>query len=769
MDIDDAGRAIEPGSREYLMGVLAARMVWSMRENRPATIHLDPFYVQWAPGGPGLQVEVVADTYLPQDRRIGRFGARRLAELGFIKPGEEYPNWTMWLEHEVHAMQVAEALAVAVLDVLRVPLDVAVEHAGSVPEGEPVRHRSVEGIPLVPVLRRLSQSENADDLDPPDSPAVEDPAGDALLDLAATAQLVEAMGRAVRLAIREGDLDLALRAAQGVAALGAAQRDALPPGRRGEPAADLPPGTVTARLDAEAYFSVVRLVGEAFGWVGTRQGGWWLDDDGGDATALGWAGGYLTLPPPALLPEPDGQRAVHLYGMPWVRLDQRALHVHLTLASTDRQLQAWDWQTTTTGYEAVAESGFVAGHEVGHRARLVRVGLPQGAKSGPVFRFPLCTVCHRDALDALDGLDPVRRTVHVYESPPRVGDGMREVVATIRPRLDETVVEGIDDVVEQVRNPDPDSSQAFIRRDLVAVIDPGRPHLFTGVEQGDPYRCAACTRDYAHAIHTGLVLEHLAGQHPVEFRHVLDRRAVAVDPATELDLFVNWRLQEDPSEDVGAAPAFTALRRAAADPTASPDLLCRVAEEPLGEGTRLQLANNPNLPTAALRRLARDRSREVREAALRVWRDRLEREVPQAEPSKPWRLFHVWDMPSGRLAARVLLQAPDDPERLPEVEIIPERNPVGRVFLYGLGQDDAPTNDETASWERQRRRRNDQAAKRLHQVRKEVARRDNLRSLSAEALALEIAVPTIHRFVEDPTSFDGDRWMLDWCEANRER
>lgn len=122
-----------PGGRKYLTVVLASHLAHALRDRLTRTLGLDPYYVQWSPGGPGLQVEVVSDRYLAPGDQITAFGEARMRELGFAEPSSDDPNWTMWLADEYQAMTVAEPLVTALLDIYRLPMPEVIVAVGPLP------------------------------------------------------------------------------------------------------------------------------------------------------------------------------------------------------------------------------------------------------------------------------------------------------------------------------------------------------------------------------------------------------------------------------------------------------------------------------------------------------------------------------------------------------------------------------------------------------------------------------------------------------------
>ena len=136
MDTDppmDTAEAILPGSRKFLEATLAANLSYDLRERRTRVITLGPYYLQWATGGPGLQIEMVSDQFLEPTHQITSFGAARMRELGFAQPTDDDPNWTLWLAEDWESMVPAHALVTAILDVYRIRPEVAVTSIGPLP------------------------------------------------------------------------------------------------------------------------------------------------------------------------------------------------------------------------------------------------------------------------------------------------------------------------------------------------------------------------------------------------------------------------------------------------------------------------------------------------------------------------------------------------------------------------------------------------------------------------------------------------------------
>lgn len=158
--------AIEPGSRLYVTAFLAAHLSICLKRHRTDSLTFGRRYVQWAPGGPGLQVEAVSDRFLEPDQQITAFGAARMRELGFQVPTDDDPNWTIWLDSELHAMEVAEPIVTALVEVYRVPLEDVAEAVGAFPQPPPARPLESEesaGEPIWGLDRDASDLVEADE------------------------------------------------------------------------------------------------------------------------------------------------------------------------------------------------------------------------------------------------------------------------------------------------------------------------------------------------------------------------------------------------------------------------------------------------------------------------------------------------------------------------------------------------------------------------------------------------------------------------------
>lgn len=133
-DVADEPADLRPGSRLYVTAFLAAHLSICLKRRRIDSLAFGRYYIQWAPGGPGLQVEAVSDRYLEPEEQITAFGAARMRELGFATPTDDDPNWTMWLDSEVNAMSVAEPIVTALVEVYRVPLEDVAAAVGAFPQ-----------------------------------------------------------------------------------------------------------------------------------------------------------------------------------------------------------------------------------------------------------------------------------------------------------------------------------------------------------------------------------------------------------------------------------------------------------------------------------------------------------------------------------------------------------------------------------------------------------------------------------------------------------
>lgn len=81
-------------------------------------------YVQAAQDEADLVVEAVADRYLPSDSAIGASGSRRLHDLGWDEPEDEYENWAheiAWPATTSEYQQAATMMVAALRDVYGVP------------------------------------------------------------------------------------------------------------------------------------------------------------------------------------------------------------------------------------------------------------------------------------------------------------------------------------------------------------------------------------------------------------------------------------------------------------------------------------------------------------------------------------------------------------------------------------------------------------------------------------------------------------------------
>lgn len=225
------------------------------------------------------------------------------------------------------------------------------------------------------------------------------------MDLGTVCDLLAAFGRIVSIAVAAGDGDLAQSAASGITGMAEAAKRAIPPGDRWIPVEALPTDHVVVNLDQESYFASLRTLGLGHELAQTADG----DASQDEAHLLGMAGAYPTLPPPALLPEPDGLEAVHRFGLPHVELSASKRTLRLALRSTyvDRVIGQGRLNLSDSSGVASLDPNGERGHAPGHTYRLLKVAWPPPSAGGPTLRIPLCVICHEAVLANLESLDQV--------------------------------------------------------------------------------------------------------------------------------------------------------------------------------------------------------------------------------------------------------------------------------------------------------------------------------------------------------------------------
>lgn len=119
--------------RKILAITLSANLVYDRRTGRERVVQIGPYYLQWAPHERGLQVELVSDCFLAEADRLTPFGETRMRALGFYAPSDDSPNWTLHLEDEWRALELAETVVTALLEVYRVPLHDLAAAVGPLP------------------------------------------------------------------------------------------------------------------------------------------------------------------------------------------------------------------------------------------------------------------------------------------------------------------------------------------------------------------------------------------------------------------------------------------------------------------------------------------------------------------------------------------------------------------------------------------------------------------------------------------------------------
>lgn len=128
--------------RKILAVTLSANLVHDRRTGRERVVQVGPYYLQWAPHERGLQVELVSDRFLAEADRLTPFGETRMRALGFYPPSDDSPNWTLHLEDEWRALELAETLATALLEVYRVPLRDLAAAVGPLPPFDDMTEQS---------------------------------------------------------------------------------------------------------------------------------------------------------------------------------------------------------------------------------------------------------------------------------------------------------------------------------------------------------------------------------------------------------------------------------------------------------------------------------------------------------------------------------------------------------------------------------------------------------------------------------------------------
>lgn len=229
------------------------------------------------------------------------------------------------------------------------------------------------------------------------------------MDLGTVCQLLVAFGRIGSIATESGDGDLAQCAAAAIQSLSLATEKAVPAGRRWIPVAPHSTDHVIVALDQEAYFAALRTLGQGYALAESSDRRP-TQNRREDLDLLGFAGGYPTLPPPALLPEPDGLDAVHRFGLPRVEVSGSGHTLHLTLASPyiDRVMErVGPFLLSHQPDAARLAHGTERGHAPGHDYRLLRVAWSDPEAGGPTLLIPLCVICHNAVFSNLESLDQV--------------------------------------------------------------------------------------------------------------------------------------------------------------------------------------------------------------------------------------------------------------------------------------------------------------------------------------------------------------------------